>query len=162
MLVGLAREVLGAERSLSDQQLVCDDRQRVAVAGRARGLAERLLRRQVRGRAEQLSGDRDRVLGRDPGDPKVRDVQASLAVKQEIPRLDVPMDNPLLMRIVERRGGLPQPAEGQLGLEFADAQGVRDRAAGKVLHHDERPPAGCVARRHRLADVEDRDHVGVA
>ena len=96
-----------------DQQLERGDGERVAVAGRGRGLAERALGGEVGGGAEHLAGAGERVLGPELRDPEVGDVQHPIAVEQEVGELDVAVDHAAAVGVVERRGGLLQPPEAR-------------------------------------------------
>jgi hypothetical protein len=151
-----AAKVLRPEGLLPGEQLEGDDGERVAVGGGRAALAHRLLRRDVRGRAEHLAGLGDLVLEPEPGDAEVGQREAVALVEQHVGRLDVAVDDPLLVRRVERVGRLVQPAQRDARLDvLAGAQPVGHGAASQELHHDERAPIV-------LADVVDRDHVGDA
>ena len=77
-------------------------------------------------------------------------------VEQQVPRLDVAMDDAVPVRGVERRRRLLEPVERLVRRRRpAVAQPVLERAAVEVLHDDERPA-------RPLADVEDRDRVRLA
>ena len=68
---GLGGEPLAGKRPATGQQLVGDDRQRIAIAGRCGRLASGLLRREVGGGAEQLTAGGDRRLAGDARDAEV-------------------------------------------------------------------------------------------
>ena len=86
--------------------------------------------------------------------PKSAIAEALALVEQQVRRLDVAVDDAGVVRGVERRGGLAQPAQrrSSCGISRAGAQPVGHRAAAQQLHDHER--AAVV-----LADVVDRDDV---
>src|SRR5215218_11109244 len=162
----LGGEVLGRERLAAGQQLERDDGERVAVRRGRRRLAHRLLGRDVGRGAEHLPRLRDLVLEPEPGNAEIRQREAALLVEQHVGRLDVPMYDAGLVRGVERRAGLGQPAQRDAVGDsaprcalvtaslVAGAQAVGDGPASDQLHHDERVAV-------ELGDVVDRDHVRV-
>ena len=134
------------------EELERDDSEPVAVAGRRRRLAARLLGRQVARRPEHGARQRERVDTARRGDPEVRDHHVRVAVEQEVRRLDVAVDDALLVRAVERDSGLGEPLQRLSGRDAALAEPIVDGAAVEVLHDD-------VRLLPVLADVEDRDDV---
>ncbi len=123
---------------LSHQQLIRHDGERIAVAGGASPGAPSPVPAKIGGRAEQLPGRGDRILGADAGDPEVGDVEHPPPVEQQVGRLDVAMDDPAAMGVIEGLGSLLKPREGVLAADLTHAQGVGDRAAREALHDDER------------------------
>ena len=99
------------ERPPAGEELPRDDRERVPVAGRAGTLAPRLLRRQVPGGAEDRARLRERLHAGRGRDPEVGDLHVAAAVADQVPRLDVAVDDAGLVRRVERRGRVLEPAE---------------------------------------------------
>src|SRR5205807_8350857 len=88
--------------------------------------------------------------------PEVGDVDVAVAVEEQVPRLDVAVDDAAPVRMVERRGGLLEPAQGAVdGLRALAGDAVVERPAAQVLHDDEGPLVP-------LADVKDRDRVRLA
>ena len=82
--------------------------------------------------------------------PKSATLTRSVAVEEQVRRLDVAVDDPARVRRVERRRRLLEPVErASERLRAVAHEPVGERAAGEVLHHDVR--AAVV-----LADVEDR------
>ena len=137
------------------EQLVRDDGERVPVACGGRGLAERLLGREVTGRAEDRAARRQRRHPRGARDSEVGDVHVVGAVEEQVAGLHVAMDDALRMRVVERATRLLEPPQRVGRLCAPGAQPLLERRAGDVLHDDVRPSA-------RVSDVEDRDDVRVA
>ena len=143
------------ERPLARQQLVGDDGQRVAVAGGGRraGPAPARARGRRRCRAPARSGSRD-VSPASGAIPKSPTARRLALVEQEVGGLDVAVDD------VRRRGRRRAPtaasrsqrsAVGARDRAAPAAQPVGDRAAGEVLHDDERP--GRRARRCRRSST---------
>ena len=150
----LGRRRLALERAPSRQELEGDDRECVEVARGAGALTAGLLRCQVAGGADHGAhlGEGAEVGG--ARDAEVGDLDALVVVEQEVRRLDVAMHDPVRVRSVERRRGLPEPVEraaDRLGAVALEAVG--ERSAREILHHD-------VGAAIVLADVEDRDRVG--
>ena len=78
-----------------------DHAERVDVARGRGGLSRSLLRRHVRGRSDQRAGLRQRVHAGHPGDAEVRDLGATLLVEEDVRRLQVAVDEPVLVRVRE-------------------------------------------------------------
>ena len=144
---------LGGERAPSREELPGDDRECVAVTRRRRPLALRLLRRQVAGRSEDRPRLRERGQADRARNAEVRHVDATAPVQQEIGGLHVAMDDARRVRGIECPGRLLEPAERTRGRAGPACDLRVERAAGEVLHDDDRP-AGV------LGDVVDRDDVG--
>ena len=95
-----------AIRPAAGEQLEGDDAQRVAVARRGRGLAARLLGREIPRRSEDGPRSGQRVVAGRRGDPEVGHVHVVVAVEQEVRRLDVAMNDAARVCPVERVGRL--------------------------------------------------------
>ncbi len=113
----LRRRALGLERPTARDQLVRDDAERIAVAGRGRLLALGLLGREVARSAENGPGHRQRGEPRCTRDPEVGDSHLVVAVEEEVPRLDVAVDDAVAMGGVERSSRLLEPVERLVRLE---------------------------------------------
>ncbi len=88
-------------RQSPGDQLVGDDSKRVQVGAGPRLLATRLLRREVRGGAENRADLGDaRLLGR-LGDAEVRQLDLAFASAQKVAGLDVAVDNAVAVRVVQ-------------------------------------------------------------
>ena len=153
MRPGLRGEVGRGERAPSGEEPVGDDTERVDVAGRGGWLAADLLRRDVRGGAEDLAGRGDRVLQGEARDAEVRDREARAAVEEQVRGLDVPVHHAGGVSCVQRARGLAQPFE-RAGHRRGEppGHGVGDRPSLEVLHHDVGAPVV-------LADVVYRHDV---
>ncbi len=149
----LGRRRLACKRPFAGEELERDDPERVAIACRRRPLAERLFRREVTGGSEHRSVSRQRREPRGARDAEVGDVQVAFTVDQEIPRLDVPVDDPVRVRVIERLPSLLEPPQRvRRRLAAVLLQPLLERGAVDVLHDDVGPLAG-------LADVVDRHDV---
>ena len=148
----LGRSRVPLERSPAGEELERDDSEPVAVAGRGRRLAPRLLGGQVARRPEHGARQRQRVDAAGRRDPEVGDDDVRIAVEQEVRRLDVAVDDALLVRAIERHSGLGEPLQRLSGRDASLPETVVDGAAVEVLHDD-------VRLLPVLADVEDGDDV---
>ena len=81
------------ERDVAGEHLVEHDAERVDVGLAGHRLAERLLGRDVVGRAEHPAGQRQAFLGQRAGDAEVRDLRAALLAEEDVVRLDVAVDD---------------------------------------------------------------------
>ena len=94
------------------------------------------------------------VAVEDARDAEVGDVHVVARVEEEVGRFDVPVDERLCMRLVERLSSLLEPFECVASPYAAGLDPIGDRPFRQQLHDDERPP-------FPLADVVDGDDVGV-
>jgi hypothetical protein len=130
----LAERLLGegarpAERQRSGEELVGDDRERVPVTRGRRGLTYRLLGGDVGRGSQQLpTGGESFLVGR-PRDPEVRDDHSPLSVEEQVVRLDVPVNDAVRVREVERRGRVREPPDGVTALDPSGLEPVANRAA---------------------------------
>ena len=93
---------LARERRPSGERFVRNARERVLVGSAVDLLPGYLLRRHVVDRPEQLPG-LGKAAGR-PGalrDAEVREVDVILRTDQDVARLDIAMDKPALVRLIE-------------------------------------------------------------
>jgi hypothetical protein len=113
------------------------------------------LRREIGGRPQDAAGHGDlRHLG-GRGDAEVRELGHAVLAQQDVARLDVAVQDPLVVRVVEPRGDVAQDPRGGRAVGPALAQQRGERAARDVLHEDHH--VGALDH-----GVEDRDEVRVA
>ena len=110
------------------------------VVRRAHGLLRASERHIGRRRAEQLR------------ESEVRDLHAAAPVDEDVLRLDVAVDDALVVRVLQRVAHLAHDAERLLRLDLARAHHLPQVRAVDVLHH-EVVQAACDAR---VVDVDDR------
>ncbi len=153
------------ERASAGQHLVHHDAEREDVGSRVDPRAPRLLGRHVGDRAEDVPlarQVRDAALGRrarevrvrvrrlHPGEAEVEHLDAPLARHHDVPGLQIPVDDPALVRrrqrVRERDRDLEEAGERQ---SVGRNQRVETVALDEL--HREKPPAV------RLLDREDRD-----
>jgi hypothetical protein len=147
---------LALERHPPGQRLVEHAGQRVDVGAAIDLLALDLLRRDVGDRAHEglLSGQAARARGV-LGQPEVRQVRVVVAADQDVGRLDVAVDQPVGMGLVERRADLGHQVDRALGIERAFVvQQPAQVGAVDVAHRQEDHAVG-------LAEVEDLDDMGM-
>jgi hypothetical protein len=142
------------ERHVAGEHLVEDDADRVEIGGSGHLRAASLLRREVVGGAHDRAG-----LGhlRRAGarDAEVGDLQPLFGADQDVVRLDVAVDDPVLVREAERRQDLPRVRDRLCGTQAAvlSDQLLQARSVDD-LHRD-------VVGAFGLAPVVDRDDVRV-
>ena len=152
----LGGDGLPTKRTLARQELERDDPERIPVGGRTRRLPLGLLRREIAAGAEHGPRPGHRRDSECRGDPEVGDVHPSLLVQQQVRGLHVAVDDAARVRVIERARRFVEPAKCECRrLRAARADHLVERAAGEILHDDERtiPPD---------ADVVDRDRVRFA
>src|SRR6185437_300097 len=96
---------LALERRLAGEELVEHDPERVEIRARVDLAAARLLGREVLRRADDRArlGQLARARARDP---EVRDLDSTLAVDEDVVRLDVAVDDAVPVREAQRREDL--------------------------------------------------------
>ena len=145
---------LARERHRSGQQLVEDDPRRVEIGALVDRGAARLLGREVLRRADDRAG-LGHLARAGPGDAEVGDLDATFAVDDHVVRLDVPVDDPVLVRVAQRGEDLSRVRDrDRHRARPARHDQLLQRPALDVLHHD-------VVRALGDAPVVDRDDVGV-
>ena len=156
----LRRQREAAQRQLPGQHLVEDDAQRVDV-GPVIDLQRplHLLRGHVVQRAHHLPRPGQRevagVAAQQLGQAEVGDLHAALAVQQDVLRLDVAVDDALLVGVLQGVADLRHDPQRLLRLQVAVAQQLPQVDAVHVLHDEVVEAAG-------LAEIVDGDDVGMA
>jgi hypothetical protein len=95
------RRVLVQVGVAAGEQLVGDDAHRVEVTAVVDLHAERLLGRHIAGRAHEHAGGGELAVGLLLGDAEVRELHQALARHEQVGRLDVAVDDPLVMGVAE-------------------------------------------------------------
>ena len=145
---------LARERHGAGEQLVEDDPRRVEVGALVDRGAARLLGREVLRRTHDRPG-LGHLARACAGDPEVGDLHPALAVDEHVVRLDVPVDDPVLVRVPERGEDLARVRDRDRNRARPPGHDeLLEGAALDVLHHD-------VVRARRNAPVVDRDDVRV-
>lgn len=114
---------------MTDHQLICHDTQRVDVGAYVHWITADLFGRHV-GRGAGGDGD-PRRLGQALGAAEIADDDA-VTVEQEVRRLDVSVQNAVLMQNLDRAGSLLGDIHG--GLQVHGADQVIDAAAADEVH----------------------------
>ena len=142
--------VLALERDLAGEHLVEHDAERVEVGLAGDGRAQRLLGRDVVGRAEHAAVGGQPLLVERAGDPEVGDLGRALLVDQHVLGLDVAVDD------VAGVGGAERPRDlDRVGHRLGDRQAavaadpLLERLALHVLEHDVGPPVVLAGSRSR-------------
>ena len=161
--LGHLREVLhrdlerrvARERHLPGQHLVEHDADRVEVGGLVDRRAARLLGREVLRGADDRA-DLGHLARARAGDAEIGHLQPALRADEHVVRLDVAVDDPVLVRETDRRQDLPRVVDRDLDRRRpAPHDQLLQGAAVEVLHRDVVGALG-------LAAVVDRDDVRVA
>ena len=147
---------VGRERHLAGDRLHQHQGQRVDVGPAVDGRPAHLLGRRVAGGAQHgADGLGPGRLGQGPGQPEVADAQPALVVEEEVGGLDVAVDEPPPVGVVEAPGRL-QPDQQGLG---------RAQPPAPVEHRAQAAAAQVLADQVRalvlLAPVVDGHDVGV-
>ena len=150
------------EGRLPDEQFVEQNPQRVDVAARVdvHGAEDGLLRAHVNGRADELlEAGEERLVGelalRGLGDAEVDDLhhrQVGVERDHDIRGLDVAVDDPFLMRVLDRRAHVAKERQPLARAQPSLVAVLRDRDALHQFHDEERPP---ILRRASVEDLGD-------
>ncbi|MCO5168447.1 MAG: hypothetical protein M9894_19070 [Planctomycetes bacterium] len=150
----MRREV---ERRAAGEALVEDRPEAVDVGARVERLvvAHGLLGRHVAGGAQRGAGGGQALVAPGLGDAEVRDPRHAVRVEEDVRRLEVAVEDPAPVRVLEPVRRLRQHLEGAALVHGPGAPQERvQRLAADQLH-------GQVADAVGLADVVDRDDVAV-
>ncbi len=104
--------VVRLERAPSRQALVGHDAEGVHVTAWRRWFAQDLFGREVGGRSEHVAVGGQGGRAQRSGDAEVSEHQRAVRTDQQVARLDVAMDHALLMRALQRVGGLGHEVHG--------------------------------------------------
>ena len=160
----LRHQLLFIKRRAARQQFVKQHAQAVDVAARVNVQSAhlRLLRTHVGRRADELMQLRIDRRVRQPafrrlGDAEINHLGHRHAVMQrdeDVRRLDVAMDDPFLVRVLDGLADLDEQVEPFLGGEIILVAVVGDADAAHQFHHEIRPAQSrCVPRIEHLGDV---------
>ena len=154
--------LVALERRVPREHVIQHAPERVDVGARVDLAAGRLLRRDVRRRAERLAGHRERhVAALQARDPEVADHRVVVGRQEDVRRLDVAVHYAVGVRRRQAGRDVGTDRRRPLGAErAARPQLVGERRAPHELHHEVRPAfvvAGVVHRHHvRIVDPRKR------
>ena len=161
----------GADRGVADDgrlaraRLDEDDGQGVQIGAPVDRRAAGLLGRDVaRGADERARRLRPRGLGQRAGEAEVGDAHDPVRVEQEVPGLDVAVDDAAAMGVRERGAHLPADVRRLLGREaLAGVEHGSQRAALQELEHHERDAVvlAPVVHGHDVGVVQRCGHLGL-
>jgi hypothetical protein len=142
----------GLERQLAGEQSVDDDAERIDVGRRRGSFATHLFGRDVCGRAENRSRVGQRVCPLNPRDAEISDLRTSLRIEQDVARLQISVDDAMLVCMGEPRGDIAcDPINLIVGERFSVRESLFERTSCEVLE-DHVPPL-------LVAEVEELDDV---
>ena len=139
VLVGDGDRAVADERRASGEQLVEQAAGGVDVGSRVDGLATRLLGGEVLRGADHgcRLGHRRLGVADRTGDAEVHHLHVTGGGEHHVAGLDVAVDDPRAVAVVERGQHAAADLQGPLGQDLATlAEYVAQGAAGDVLHHD--------------------------
>ena len=152
------RPRIARERRAAAQHLVEHGTQTVLIAVRAhfRLLTPRLLRGHVRWSSKNLTLQRHvrRFVGHAPRQTEIHDLRATRSVHHDVRRLDVAVNDPFPVGVVQGVRDLTRPLHGRSQGQWSVAEQIRKRDAVHELRSDERNFAG-------LPTLVNCDDVGV-
>jgi hypothetical protein len=159
---------IAAERPLPRQQLIKDDPEAVQVGARVHlmRLPPRLLRRHVRRRAQHLAVEgHGNLFGLALCQAEVHEMRPALQIEQDVGRLDVAMNDAVLVGVRERLADLGDQLGGLAKVRAARRQAPRQCRAGDELL-DQVPGAvarlACIVQRHDPGVLELGGATGLA
>ena len=153
--------VLAVEGDVAREHLVEDDAERVDVGLAVDVVAQRLLGRDVVGRAEHAAVGGQAVVAQRAGDAEVGDLGRALGVEQDVLRLDVAVHDLVRVRAAERAGDLDRVGQRLVDRQPAEpADAVLERLALDVLEDDVGPVLVLAGVDHahdvRVRELRDR------
>ena len=113
--------VVARERRLAGEHLVEQRSERVEVAPRPGGFAQRLLGREIGDRADQSAAAHSRA-GLGGGQAEVAEPGAAVVVDPDVRRLQVAVHDPARVRVLEGAGDVSGDLGGARDLEMAAQQ----------------------------------------
>jgi hypothetical protein len=142
------------EERPSRDELVQHRAERVEIRAAVDALSAQLLRRHVRGRAEERARRGEARAIRRERDAEVAELGAALVREPDVVGLEVAVDEPVLVHEGERVEHVARDGDRAVGAERPFCELRAHVAAGDELAHDERLPL-------LVADVEHGDEVRV-
>ena len=138
VLVGHGDRAVPDERRPAGEELVEQAARGVDVRARVHGLAAGLLGGEVLRGADDRRGLGHRVgVAHRPGDAEVHDLDVAARRQHDVAGLDVAVDDPRTVAVVQRREHARGDLQRPLGEDLATlAQDVAQRPAGDELHDD--------------------------
>ena len=126
----IATASLAGERRLAGEQLVEHRAERVEVRARVGAAAERLLGRQVGDRADEHPLDR-RARAAIGGEAEVAEPRRAVVAEPDVGGLEVAVDDPARVRVLERPADVDRDRDRALDLELAPGAVVEQSPAGR-------------------------------
>ena len=164
VLVHQRERALSVERGLAGEELVREDGERVAVGRGGGRLALGLLGRHVDRRPDDhpRRGEAGRAL-QHLRDAEVGEGEAVVPADQDVRRLDVAVEDPRLVRGVERVAQLADPGDGLREGDRRADHPVAERSPFEVRHHEVRQAlfVAVVVDREDVRVVERGDEPGL-
>ena len=132
------RFIVARKRPLPRDHLVEHDAERPDVGAAIDLFPRCLLRRHVRRRAERRVGLRELRVCPEPRETEVQDLRLAPRREHDVPRLDVPVNDPLLVRLVQPLADLDRDRERLIDRERPPLDPILETLPLNELHRDER------------------------